>query len=359
MKQRSDIYRQYLIWGLSGPILFLNFWVLGQLFQYFEQAITIVTVSAILGLLLSYPVRWLEKHHIPRIVATLLVLIVVVSLVVLLGFTVVPLVIEQATQLLNAFPEWVDKLTAQFSWVQQLALRYNFRIELDKFFTQLEQIAQTMVSWLPGLAIGTLGRLFDTILVIVLAIYMLLYGQQMWGGLIDLLPVPLGPAFDKSLQFNVQQFLITQFLLALVMMLGLIPLFVLLKVKFALLFALIIGIFELIPFIGAALGILLVTLLTLLQGFWLSVWVALTAIALQQVKDNLIAPRLLGQFIGLNPIWIFVALLLGARIAGILGVLLAIPIAGTLKGTIEQLRTQSSPIITHSSENATPSNAVE
>lgn len=359
MKQRSDIYRQYLIWGLSGPILFLNFWVLGQLFQYFEQVITIVTVSAILGLLLSYPVGWLEKHHSHRVVATLLVLIVVISLVALLGFTVVPLVIEQATQLLNAFPEWVDKLTAQFSWVQQLALRYNFRLELDKFFTQLEQIAQTMVSLLPGLAIGTLGRLFDTIFVIVLAIYMLLYGQQMWRGLIDLLPIPLGPALDRSLQFNVQQFLITQFLLALLMMLGLIPIFVLLKVKFALLFALIIGIFELIPFIGAALGILLVTLLTLLQGFWLAVWVFLAAIALQQVKDNLIAPRLLGQFIGLNPIWIFVALLLGARIAGILGVLLAIPIAGTVKGTIEQLRTQSSPIITHPSENATPSNAVE
>jgi predicted PurR-regulated permease PerM len=359
MKQRPDIYRQYLIWGLSGPILFLNFWVLGQLFQYFEQPIAIVTVSAILGLLLSYPVYWLEKHHIRRAIATSLVLVVVVSLVILLGSTVVPLVLEQATQLLNAFPEWAEKLTAQLSWFQKLALRYNFRIELDKFFTQLEQIAQTMVSWLPGLAIGTLGRLFDTVLVIVLAIYMLLYGQQMWRGLIDLLPVPLGPAFDKSFQFNVQQFLFSQFLLALLMMLGLIPIFILLKVKFALLFALIIGIFELIPFIGATLGILLVTLLALLQGFWLAVWVALAAIVLQQVRDNLIAPRLLGQFTGLNPIWIFVALLLGARIGGILGVLLAIPIAGTIKGTIEQLRTQASPIITHASENGTSSNAVE
>jgi predicted PurR-regulated permease PerM len=359
MKQRSDLYRQYLIWGLSGPILFLNLWVLGQLFQYFEQVLTIVTVSAIFGLLLSYPVRWLEKRRIHRLIAALLVLIVVVSLVVLLGFTVVPLVFEQATQLLNALPAWLEQLTQQLSWVQQFALKHNLNINLSQFFNQLEQIAQTMVSWLPGLAIGTLGRLFDTILVIVLAIYMLLYGQQMWRGLINLLPTPLGPAFDKSLQFNVQQFFITQVLLALLMMLGLIPIFVLLKVKFALLFALIIGLFELIPFIGAALGILLVTLLTLLQGAWLALWVTLAAIALQQVKDNLIAPRLLGQFIGLNPIWIFVALLIGGRIAGILGVLLAIPIAGTIKGTIEQLRTQSSPIITNASENATPTSIVE
>jgi predicted PurR-regulated permease PerM len=59
---------------------------------------------------------------------------------------------------------------------------------------------------------------------------------------------------------------------------------------------------------------------------------------LQQIKDNLIAPKLMGEFTGLNPIWIFVSLLLGARIAGILGVLLAIPIAGTIKSTVEALR---------------------
>jgi predicted PurR-regulated permease PerM len=78
--------------------------------------------------------------------------------------------------------------------------------------------------------------------------------------------------------------------------------------------------------------------LTLLQGFWSVFWVAIAAIALQQIRDNLIAPRLLGRFIGLNPIWIFVSLLLGARIAGVSGVILAIPIAGTIKGTVEQLR---------------------
>jgi predicted PurR-regulated permease PerM len=178
----------------------------------------------------------------------------------------------------------------------------------------------------------------DTILIFILSIYMLLYGQQMWQGLIGLLPPKFGQAFGRSLHFNFQQFCLSQVLLALVMFAGLVPIFILLQVKYALLFALLVGVFQIIPLVGATIGIVLVTTLSLFQGFWIAVWVATASMVLQQIKDNLIAPKLMGEFTGLNPIWIFVSLLLGGRIAGILGVLLAIPIAGTIKSTVETLR---------------------
>ncbi|HEY9826337.1 MAG TPA: AI-2E family transporter, partial [Stenomitos sp.] len=286
MKRPGNVYRWYLVWGLSGPLLFLNFWVLGQLFVYFEQVITILTSAAIFALLLSYPTHWLEKRHVGRVPAILLVLTTVVAGITLLGFTVIPLVFDQATQLLNLLPQWLDSATQQLSWLQQIALRHRLNLNLNQIVGQFEQLAQTIVSSLPGLAIGTLGRVFDFVLILVLTLYMLLYGQQMWQGLIDLLPSRFGQAFNQSLQFNVRQFFISQFLLALFMLVGLIPIFVLLQVKFALLFALIIGLFELIPFIGATLGILLVTLLTLIQGFWPALWVGLASVVLQQVRDN-------------------------------------------------------------------------
>jgi predicted PurR-regulated permease PerM len=59
---------------------------------------------------------------------------------------------------------------------------------------------------------------------------------------------------------------------------------------------------------------------------------------LQQIKDNLIAPKLLGDVIGLNPIWIFVSILMGFEIAGLLGTLVAVPIAGTIKGTFDAIK---------------------
>jgi len=66
--------------------------------------------------------------------------------------------------------------------------------------------------------------------------------------------------------------------------------------------------------IGATLGIGLVIILFLFQNWWLAIQVAMAAIFMQQI--NLLAPRLMGNFTGLNPIWIFIALLMGAQIAG-------------------------------------------
>jgi predicted PurR-regulated permease PerM len=156
--------------------------------------------------------------------------------------------------------------------------------------------------------------------------------------LISLLPPKIGLPLSESLRLNFQNFFISQILLALFMVATLTPIFLVFNVPFALLFALLIGVGELIPFIGATLGIGLVTLLVMLNSFWLAIRVAVAAVIMQQIKDNLLAPRLMGEFIGLNPILIFIALLVGGQIGGIFGAIIAVPIAGTIKGTIDTIR---------------------
>jgi len=197
---------------------------------------------------------------------------------------------------------------------------------------------QVLATQVVGFALGTLSGLLDTVLVFVLAFYMLLYGKSLWQGTVNLLPPQIGLPFSESLRLNFQNFFISQLLLGLFMVATLTPIFLTLQVPFALLFALLIGIAELIPFIGATLGIGLVTILVMLNSFWLAIRVAIAAIVMQQIKDNLLAPRLMGEFIGLNPILIFIALLVGGQIAGVLGVIIAVPVAGTIKGTIDAIR---------------------
>ncbi|NJO93929.1 MAG: AI-2E family transporter [Hydrococcus sp. RM1_1_31] len=64
------------------------------------------------------------------------------------------------------------------------------------------------------------------------------------------------------------------------------------------------------------------------------------AFVIQQAIENGIAPRLLGGFTGLNPVWILVALLVGIQVAGILGLLLAVPMAGVIKGIVSMCHSQ-------------------
>ena len=339
---RSAYLQRFLIFSLSGPLLALNIWILSQVFRYFEHLITILIISGILAFLLNYPVRGLVRFYRSRSQAVIVVLLVTLTLLLILGITVVPILINQTAELLKNIPTWLEasnnNLDRLHDWVRQYNLPIDFKTFSNRINANIESQVQLLATQVVGLALGTLSGLIDTLLIIVLAFYMLVYGGSLWQDMVNLLPPKIGLPFSESLRLNFQSFFISQFLLGLFMFGVLTPIFLILKVPFALLFALLIGIAQLLPFIGATLGIGLVTILVMLNNFWLGIQVAIAATIMQQIKDNLLAPRLMGEFIGLNPLLIFIALLLGAKIAGILGVIIAVPIAGTIKGTIDAIQ---------------------
>src|SRR5579883_255789 len=344
--RRSAPLQRLLIYSLGGPIIALNLWLLSELFHYFQHPITILSIAAILAFLLSYPVHFFERAPMTRSQSVIIVLLITLTLVIILGVTLIPLLIDQTIQLLNKIPDLLTASQANLEHFEMLArkrrLPINLRIVSTQINSNIESVVQQLASGALGFAGTLLSGLLDLILVVVLAFYMLLFGDQVWDGLIHLMPHEIRVPFTTSLRLNFQNFFLSQLLLGLFMGSTLTPIFLALKVPFALLFAILIGLSELIPFIGATLGIGLVTILVLLQNWWLAVQVALAAILMQQIKDNLLAPKLLGDFIGLNPIWIFVAILMGFEIAGLLGTIVAVPIAGTIKGTFDALKISKS-----------------
>jgi predicted PurR-regulated permease PerM len=331
-----------LIYGLSGPIIALNIWLLSVLFRYFQNPITILSIAAILAFLLNYAVKLLERVRITRTQAVIIVLLVTLTLFIILGVTLVPMLIDQTIQLLNKIPDWLATSQANLDHLENLAKQRRLSIDLKLVATQINGNIQNLVQQLASGAVGFAGTLLSGLLnvvfVIVLAFYMLIYGDRVWSALINLLPSDIGIPFSKSLQLNFRNFFLSQLLLGLFMVIALTPVFLFLKVPFALLFAIIIGVSGFIPVVGATLGIGLVTILVLIQNWWLAFPVATMAVIMQQVKDNLLAPKLMGNFIGLNPLWIFIAILMGFEIAGLLGTLVAVPIAGTIKGTLDAIK---------------------
>jgi predicted PurR-regulated permease PerM len=106
--------------------------------------------------------------------------------------------------------------------------------------------------------------------------------------------------------------------------------FIILQLPYALFLAAIAGVFDLIPGIGATIGITLVSLIVLPQGIWLSLQVLIGCVILQQVEENLLMPRIMQGSINMNPVFMFFALLVGATLAGLVGIFLSIPLAGVL-----------------------------
>jgi predicted PurR-regulated permease PerM len=337
-----------LLIGLWVPVVGLNLWVVSQIFRYFEHLIVVLTVAALIAFLLNYPVAALERIHFRRVPAIIGVLFITLMLLIVLGVTVVPSAIDQTTELIQQVPEWIrasnENINGLEEWGKSKGLPLDFNVLRTQINTKIDTQLQEIASQVLGLAVGTLSGVLDTISILVLSIYMLLYGDRLWTGIVSLFPARIGIPLSKSLRLNFQNFFISQLFLGTFMALTLTPTFFFLQVPFGLSFAILIGASELIPFIGASLGIGLVTILIMLKNFGLGVSVLIASIILQQIKDNLLAPKLMGEFIGLNPIVILICLLTGGQIAGLLGVILSVPIVGTIKGTIDLINQESQDI---------------
>lgn len=343
--------RQLLRWlliGLMPPILWLNAYVLGQLLGFFQSLVQMIATAAILAFLLDYPVTFLRRLRINQTAAVIVVFLITIAVLVIFGITLVPILSDQINQLANRIPQWLAESERNLQGIDEWAQSYNYNLDLKGFIgrstaqinQQLEQQAQNIAKVGVDVAIGTLSGVINSIIVFVLAFYMLLYGRQLWYGLLQFLPDDIAQALSQSLRLNFNGFFLSQLILAVFMAVALLPFFLWLKVPFALLFTLLIGFAELIPLIGPTLGIGLVCLLLLFQNLGLALQVAFVCTILQQIRDNLIAPKLMGDITGLNPVYVFIVLLLGLQSGGIIGAFLAVPIAGTVKGTLEAISRQ-------------------
>ena len=178
--------------------------------------------------------------------------------------------------------------------------------------------------------IGTFDSSLELLITIVLTFYLLLHGESFWAGIWQRLPSGWGNTFQSSLKQSFQNYFLGQATIALLMSIAITTAFLVLKVPFGLLFGIVIGALVLIP-LGDILGIVSVSLLTSLKSVGLGLEVLVVATVIDRAIDNTLAPRIFGSLVGLNPVWIIILLLLGAKLGGILGLILAVPLAGAIK----------------------------
>jgi predicted PurR-regulated permease PerM len=310
-------------------LLFALTWVIVQVLAYFETVLVIFIFAAILAFLLNYPVKFISRFM-PRWLAVLLVFLF--SLLILFGLTATLglAAISQAQQLLQQAPQLLESALALLENLQSLLERRNITVDFTTFEAQLREQALGIVGIGFMTLQGMLFNLLDLILIAVVGFFMLLDGRRLWHLIMKLFPPRFGQELTTAIQKNFLGFFWGRLLLSIFFGISAFLVFILLDIPYALVMAAIAGVFDLIPGIGATIGISLVCLIILPQGILLSLKVLVSCVLLQQVEENLLMPRIMQGSINMNPVIMFFALLVGARIAGLVGVFLSIPIAGVL-----------------------------
>ena len=326
-------------------LFFASGWAFVELFRYFEYVIFVFTFAAILALVLNYPLRYLERFLRRSAALGIVVIFSLVAIVVLIlaiGLTITTQLQQLATaliQVLNASDNPLDRL-------QSTMAERNIPLNLGAIEAQIRDAFVLGLNWVVSSLPALLENYVTFIIILVIGFFMLADGEKIWQLALKMIPARQRDRFANAVQKNFTGFLQGQLLISLALTIATFLVFVLFQVPFPFLLAVIIGVLDVVPGIGATLGVSLVCLIILVQSGWLAALkVLIVCIVLQQLQDNLIAPRIMQSTVHLNPIIVFFALLVGTRMAGFLGVFLSIPTAGVIVSLlgIEEVQSTENP----------------
>jgi predicted PurR-regulated permease PerM len=332
---------QWLKFSLTFPLVFLNGWLILLLYHSLQPISSIVIAACLVTFLLDYPIAFLERRGLPRALAIGLVLVIAVALLSAVSFGLLPIVFRQLEEFVNRLPAWLTAAQEQAVNLSTLPIFQNIPIELTNLTTGLsDRVTQTLQLASRKaifLALDTINSALNLLLILVLTILLVFSGEPLWSGLWSWLPAPWNDQIQDSLKQSFQSYFAGQAIVSTIQGVSLMSVFLLLQIPFGLLFGLTIGFASLIPF-GGTLIVIIISSLLALQNIWLGLKVLLVAIVIGQIIDNVIAPRLMSGMTGLNPAVVFISVLTGSQVAGILGLLLAVPIAGFIKRIANSLK---------------------
>lgn len=323
----TSVLVRYLLFFACG-------WATIEVLHYFEIVVVVFASATILAFLLSYPVRWLRRwlpHNVAVFIVFMVSLIVVGSIAITVGLAV----LSQAQPLVDNLSDFLTSLTPRVEALERSLQRWNLQVDIQSLGAQLKD--QTADFLGAGIAIlqGILTNFLHSILIAVVAFFMLLDGDRIWQLLIKMVPPSHRYRVTKTVQKSLLGFFWGRLLLSIFFGVSTFFVFLFFNVPYALTLSVIAGLFDLIPGIGATIGISLVMLFLLSQSVVMALQSALICILLQQVEENLLLPRIMQDSLNINPVVMFFALIVGARVAGVLGIFLSIPVASTIVSLLE------------------------
>jgi predicted PurR-regulated permease PerM len=320
--------------------------------------VLLFTIAALIALLLNPFVTLLRRLGVPRGVAVLITWLGLVLVVVGVAILLATPIADQVTKFRDSVPGLVDDATHSLDNLQAWLDRNGVQVQIqEQGQSALQTIGDNIargsgeiVSFTRDALTTAVEASIALILVIVLSIYMLIYGEQIGDVVRRIVPKGDGTPeddFPTRIQAAVLGYVRGQFLFSLIMgvsagiglwVLGSLGIFPDGK-TYALFFGLFYGFAELIPYVGPAVGAFPPVVIAALSSEPLdAVWLAIFFTVLQQIEGHVVAPNVFAQALRINPLLVIFALLLGGQLYGFIGAFVALPVAAVIRETIVYLR---------------------
>jgi predicted PurR-regulated permease PerM len=302
-----------------------------------RRVLTWVLIAVFLTLAMNPAVEWFQAHGLRRRgAATAVTFLFVVAAIAGIGALFIPTLVNEVNNFADALPGYVEDLTKGRGPLGFLQEDYHV---VDRVRTAVEEGGASRVLGLSGTAIaitkGVLTAIVAVVTIAFMTFFMLLEGPAWMERFYSLLPPEKQPRWrqiGQDIYRTVGGYVTGNLFISLIAGAASTVLLLILGVPFAVALGLVVAILDLIPLAGATLAAIIVTTVAFLSEGWVTGAIVVAFfIIYQQIENHALQPVVYSRTVQLSPLAILVSVLIGGEIAGVLGALAAIPIAGTIQ----------------------------
>jgi predicted PurR-regulated permease PerM len=305
-----------------------------------RATLLLVFISVFLAVALGPAVAFFRRRGLPRGMSILLVYVVIAASIFGVGLLVVPPIVKQVDQLAKDIPNYVHDLrnNRQFRKYDD---KYHISAKLNAQARKLPSHLGDAAGALQSITVGVFGALVQLVTVLTMTFFLLLDGERLAGWLLGL----RGPEQEErfrgiatDIYRSIAGYVAGNLLISVLAGLTTYLTLTILNVPFAVPLAVLMAFLDLIPLVGATLGGVAIAIVTLFNNFPTStiVWV-IVFIVYQQIENNVIQPVVYRRTVNVAPLAVIVAILIGGSLLGILGALVAIPVAAAVQIVIRDV----------------------
>ncbi len=304
-----------------------------------RHVLTWVVISVFLALALNPAVEWLQTHGIKRRgAAAAVTYVLALAAIVGIGFTFVPTLVHQVNEFVQRLPDYAHDVTHGRGRLGFLETKYHIQERIE---AAVKHGGASKVLGFSGVAISVAKSVVSivvaTITILFMTYFMLLEGPSWVDRFYGLLPERSRPRWRKvgdEIYHTVGGY-VTGNLLISVIAGGLTTIVLLIMgVPYAVALGLIVAILDLIPLAGATIAAILIGIVAFLHSVPAGIVVVVFFVVYQQIENHLLQPVVYGRTVQLSPLAVLISILIGAELAGIIGALGAIPVAGSIQVVI-------------------------
>ncbi len=312
-----------------------------------RDLVLVLLTAVVIASAIEPMTKWFIRYKVPRVIAVIFIYVVFAAFLISIFYFFLPPLFNEISGLLSSLPAYFQSLDVFTPAAERLLNSKSFIEQFSEQFSIQESVSYVrgLASNVSGGVVQSLSSIFGGILSFILIAVISFYLSVQEKGIEDFLRLVAPLRYEKRIinlwhrsQTKIGLWMQGQLLLGLIVGILVYLGLTILGVPYAFLLAVLSAIFEIIPLFGPILASIPAIALGFTESFSLGLMVLGLYVIIQQFENHLIYPLVVRKVVGVSPILVIISLVIGAKLAGFLGILLAVPVAAALMELVEDVQ---------------------